>query len=297
MDYLYGELINKVTPVEYGGDYTETAKVKVDNDLRVISAEIPLLDKYNIKNGTYLDYKNNAVSVISSTEDGVYTLEVTRAGDDVSIQWGTKTRDQQRQQLESISGNLEDLNQELDKTDLVAAINSENARAKTVEGNLQDLITDDKSSLVAAINSESERAASVEGDLSSINVDIKEKDLAASINKEYLRAKAAESELDTRIGSNQSLTTGEKDTVVGAVNELAASIQQEAERAAQAESDLNTQLSQKIENETERVALAVEAEKVRATGVEDSLSARISTVESSAIAQAIAPDEIKTLFE
>lgn len=98
----------------------------------------------------------------------------------------------------TVEGTLNSLNDDLTKTDLVTAINSENTRAKGVEGTLSDLTTSDKSSLVAAINSEVSRAKGVEGTLSNLTTDDKS-NLVAAINSEKSRAVGAEGNLQDQI--------------------------------------------------------------------------------------------------
>ena len=103
----------------------------------------------------------------------------------------------------TVEGKLDDLNSpEFDsyKTDLVTAINHENTRAKTVEGNLTSLnFYNDASwtgtkNLVTAINFENTRATTVEGNLTNLRTDVNT-NLVAAIN----------SELDARTYSDNDL--------------------------------------------------------------------------------------------
>lgn len=104
----------------------------------------------------------------------------------------------------TVEGTLNSLNNDLTKTDLVTAINSENTRAKGIEGALTDLNfyndtswTGDKN-LVTAINFENTRAKGVEGALSDLTTDDKTS-LVAAINSEKTRATGAENNLQDQI--------------------------------------------------------------------------------------------------
>ena len=104
----------------------------------------------------------------------------------------------------TIEGTLNSLNNDLTKTDLVTAINSENTRAKGIEGALTDLNfyndttwTGDKN-LVTAINFENTRAKGVEGTLSDLTTDDKTS-LVAAINSEKSRATGVEGGLQDQI--------------------------------------------------------------------------------------------------
>ena len=104
----------------------------------------------------------------------------------------------------TVEGTLNSLNNDLTKTDLVTAINSENTRAKGIEGALTDLNfyndtswTGDKN-LVTAINFENTRAKGVEGTLSDLTTDDKSS-LVAAINSEKSRATGVEGGLQDQI--------------------------------------------------------------------------------------------------
>ena len=104
----------------------------------------------------------------------------------------------------TVEGTLNSLNNDLTKTDLVTAINSENTRAKGIEGALTNLNfyndtswTGDKN-LVTAINFENTRAKGVEGALSDLTTDDKSS-LVAAINSEKSRATGVEGGLQDQI--------------------------------------------------------------------------------------------------
>lgn len=210
VNYLYGELNDRVTPVEYTGKETKTTQTSVDNDEREISVDVPFLDPDVIKEGSYVSRVSGIgkeVQVISSTDDGTYTLEATRSGNEVLVQWGHKTR-------ENVDKKIADLEEQYNQfeEDVHQALKEERDRAEKVEGGLDTLNEGlSKDSLTSAINSENTRAKSVEGDLESIDSSIKGANLSIAIDNEYKRAKGVEGDLN-------ELQTSDKSNLVEALN-------------------------------------------------------------------------------
>ena len=231
VNYLYGELNDRVTPVEYTGKETKSAQTTVDNDEREISVDVPFLDPDVIKEGSYIsrvDGIGKEIPVISSTDDGTYTLEATRSGNEVSVQWGHKTR-------ESLDNKVAELEEQYNnfKEEVHQALKEERDRAEKVEGGLETLNEGlSKDSLAAAINSENSRAKSIEGELEAINSNIRGASLAVSINNEYERAKGVEGDLN-------ELQTSDKSNLVAALNseikDRIKAVSDEETRATQAE--------------------------------------------------------------
>ena len=122
------------------------------------------------------------------------------------------------------------------------------ARAKSVEGELNQLKTTDKSNLVAAINSEVDRAKAAEGNLSQLQTTEKG-NLVAAINDEVNRAKTEESRIDKKLdgeiarakateGDLNNLTTDAEGNLVEAINEVVTDLNKEQTRATEAETAL-----------------------------------------------------------
>ncbi len=264
MDYLYGELLDKITPVEYEGKDTETAKTTVDNENREISVQVPFLDKSVIKEGSFVDNTTKSiVDVISSTDDGVYSLEATIDNGKVSLQYGTKLVDTEKERAESVEGNLQDLNLELDRSNLVAAINSEYERASNIEKNLE-----------RALIKEIERAKATEGNLEDLNEGLNRDNLVDAINSENERAKATEEAFTTRLGNNEDLNTEDKTTIVGAINEVNTNLKAEINRATTTEGQLDsldTETKESLVSAINEVHNDVDTEAARAKRVEGNL--------------------------
>lgn len=155
------------------------------------------------------------------------------------------------------------------------AVTAEENRAKSVEGDLTNLITVDKTNLVSAINEIQDKVGNNIGELTDLTTDAKE-NLVAAINEVDLHSDqnaSAISQTNTRLGANADLTTTAKDTVVAAINELDADLATEVSRATAAELAEKT----RAENAEGVLTTNLAAEATTARAAEVALGGRIDT--------------------
>ena len=98
INYLYGELNDKISPVEYEGKDTDTAQTKVNNGDREITVSVPLLDEDVVREGEWYEdgIKKRVIIPVNEEgepdkQDGVLLLEAERNNGAVTVKWGNKS--------------------------------------------------------------------------------------------------------------------------------------------------------------------------------------------------------------
>ena len=261
VNYLYGELNDKVSPVEYEGKDTETARVDVDNAERTIKTSVPLLDEDAVAEGMWYEDGTKPRLLVPAlpdypdkpdTSDGILILEAERVNkNNVTIRWGKKS-------LAAFETEVSDLKEDIDtfKEDTNQRVETAEGRIDAAEGkigDLESLSSDIKSgNLVEALNAEEARAKAAESTLDSNITNLKDNvvgnlnvldgttvrggTVTESLKKEYERATAAEEEekksreaaitalINETIGDKTTLSTTDRSTLVAAINEVVKNI-------------------------------------------------------------------------
>ena len=279
INYLYGELNDKISPVEYEGKDTDTAQTKVNNGDREITVSVPLLDEDVVREGEWYEdgIKKRVIIPVNEEgepdkQDGVLLLEAERNNGAVTVKWGNKS-------IATFKEEADNLKKEVDE--FKGAVNTEIGSLNAINEGL------DNSSIVSAINSENARAKAVEGDLDSVENSIKGNNIVDSLNKEYARASAMEAEnsftiadLSNRVGLNDNLVTDNKDTIVTAINEVHNDVVTEKQRAEGVEGVLD---SLATSDKSNLVAAINEVKKTLSDDksyLEDDYNSKIGTLEN-----------------
>lgn len=268
MDYLYGELDDKISPVEYEGKDTTTAQVIIDNDEREIRTKVPLLDPQTILVGQWFE-DGTKKHIVLPTKEGTNTpdtdfellsLEVEKKGKGtVNVSWGNKLEKKLEGEISEVDAKLTEYKQ---STDI----------------KIQELETN-------------------QGELDSLKVPIKGENLVDSLNKEYDRATEKEGELNTAIttetenrvnedknikdniiGDLDTLNTTDKTSVVNAINENFNSISANSNAITVIE---NKNIEQDTAIETaQNTADTAQAAAKSAQNTADNNTAEISTIKT-----------------
>lgn len=132
---IYGKLNNETVKKEYVGSTTDTAKVKVDNQSNVVSAEV-----YKVPNKLIIDYwdKENGYVDVEYDGSGEVKVHIPQISD---VNQLLSRMDDAEQDIDSLESNLNTLNNQInDPQNEHSIINQLNRVNEIVAQNTEDIV-------------------------------------------------------------------------------------------------------------------------------------------------------------